>query len=233
MIKGLLFDLDGTIINSEEYYDVANIEIAAEYGKHYDRATKPLFMGRPNKEFAEHVVKVCDLPINAETFLKKRREKINYFYREKIDYLIGFESFFDKLTKRFNCKCAIVTACNKENFDISDLRLGLTKKFDGNVIRTDDIGKHKPDPEPFLHAARKLGVDCKNCLVFEDAPSGIVSGYRAGAKVIALTTTLDEATLFDNVRKIEPTIDMNKILIIEGYDEDSLKKVIEFAETKY
>ena len=66
--------------------------------------------------------------------------------------------------------------------------------------------------------------------MFEDAPSGIVSGYRAGAKVIALTTTLNETILFDNVRKIEPNIDMNKVLIIEGYNEDSLKKVIDFVE---
>ena len=57
------------------------------------------------------------------------------------------------------------------------------------MIAADDITRGKPDPEPYLLAARRLGVDPAHCVVFEDAPSGLASGRAAGMTTVALTTT--------------------------------------------
>ncbi|MFA6073513.1 MAG: HAD-IA family hydrolase [Candidatus Woesearchaeota archaeon] len=231
MINGLLFDLDGTIIDSELHYDNLNIELLSNYGKKYEPLKeKPLLMGLPNIAYATDIVKRHNLLMTPEEFSELRREKIKQAYREKVKYILGFETFFQKLIKHFNCNKAIVTGCNKENFDLVDARLNLTKLFDGHIIRTDDVGKHKPDPAPFIYAAKKIGVDCKNCLVFEDAPSGIVSGYRAGAKVVALTTTLDKKSLIKHTLEIDPTIEINSLLFINKFNDSSLKKIISYTK---
>lgn len=58
-----------------------------------------------------------------------------------------------------------------------------------NLIAADDISRGKPDPEPFLLAAERLGVDPARCVVFEDAPTGLAAGRAAGMVTVALTTT--------------------------------------------
>jgi sugar-phosphatase len=63
------------------------------------------------------------------------------------------------------------------------------------TVSADDITRGKPDPEPFLLAARRLGVDPARCVVFEDAPAGLTAGRAAGMRTVALTTTHSRAEL--------------------------------------
>ncbi|MGV8168657.1 MAG: HAD family hydrolase [Candidatus Nanoarchaeia archaeon] len=233
MIKGLLFDLDGVIIDSEQYYDLSNSEIFSSFGKKYERdKLKALLSGRTNKEFAEYVIKYYDLPLSSEEYANRKNLMMNKFYKENITYLAGFKSFFDELIKKFKCGVAIVTGCPKDYYENVDKRINLTSKFGKNIFRAEDLGMSKPAPDIYLHAAEKIGANPKDCLVFEDAPSGIVAGYRAGAKVVALTTTLSKQILIEATTNMYPDVDFGKILIIDDFSDASLKKVIEFAEQK-
>ncbi|MDD3175653.1 MAG: HAD-IA family hydrolase [Candidatus Nanoarchaeia archaeon] len=231
MVKGLLFDLDGVVIDSESYNDKACADLLAEFNEGYDRDfLKPRMVGKSDIEGMNLLVEHHKLPISGEEFDIRRKENKKRFYEKEIPYMQGFESFFEKLKSHFNCPVAIVTACNKEYFDLIDLRLKISDKFNHNIFRSEMVKKHKPAPDVYLYAGEKLNIDCKDCLVFEDAPAGIVSGIRAGSKVIALTTTFSKETIINTIKEIDETINVDEILFIDKFEDNSLKEVINFSE---
>ncbi|MGW7001561.1 HAD-IA family hydrolase [Streptomyces sp. NPDC054933] len=81
---------------------------------------------------------------------------------------------------------AVVTSGTRR---VAEARLAQIGVYPKHLITVDDITRHKPDPEPFLLAAQRLGVAPARCLVFEDAPAGLTAGRAAGMKTVALTTT--------------------------------------------
>lgn len=87
---------------------------------------------------------------------------------------------------------AVVTSASRRLAEARLAEVGVRPK---TLIAADDITRGKPDPEPFLLAARRLGVDPARCLVFEDAPAGLRSGTAAGMRTVALATTHDRAEL--------------------------------------
>lgn len=81
---------------------------------------------------------------------------------------------------------AVVTSATRRLAEARLAEVGISPK---TLIAADDITRGKPDPEPFLLAARVLGVDPARCVVFEDAPAGLTAGRAAGMTTVALTTT--------------------------------------------
>ena len=103
-----------------------------------------------------------------------------------IDLIKGAKDLFDQL-KSQNIPFTIATSSDKENVLLYFKKFGLDKWFDFNkCMFTDGTFKGKPSPEIYLNAAKKLGVDIKKCVVFEDTRSGVKSGYSAGAQVIGM-----------------------------------------------
>jgi len=232
MIKGLLFDLDGVVIDSESYNDKACADLLQTFGKPYDREfLKPRMVGKSDIEGMNLLVSHHKVPLSGEEFDIRRKENKKRFYEKEIPYMQGFESFFEKLKNHFNCPVAIVTACNKEYFDLIDSRLKISEKFNGNIFRSEMVKKHKPAPDVYLYAGEKLNIDCKDCLVFEDAPSGIVSGIRAGSKVIALTTTFSKETIINTIKEMDSSIELDEVLFITKFDDSSLKQIIDFSNS--
>ncbi|PJE95210.1 phosphatase [Streptomyces carminius] len=87
---------------------------------------------------------------------------------------------------------AVVTSATRPLADARLARAGIDAPL---VVTADDITRGKPDPEPYLLAAAKLGVDPARCVVFEDAPAGLAAGRAAGMRTVALTTTHRRAEL--------------------------------------
>lgn len=91
---------------------------------------------------------------------------------------------------------AVVTSATRR---LAGARLAVAGVRPGTLIAADDVTRGKPDPEPFLLAARALGVDPARCVVFEDAPAGLRAGRAAGMATVALTTTHTAAELAADV----------------------------------
>ncbi|MDQ1030755.1 sugar-phosphatase [Streptomyces umbrinus] len=91
---------------------------------------------------------------------------------------------------------AVVTSATRRPAEARLDEAGIRTK---TLIAADDITRGKPDPEPFLLAARRLGVDPARCVVFEDAPAGLRAGRSAGMTTVALTTTHQAAELHADV----------------------------------
>jgi HAD superfamily hydrolase (TIGR01509 family) len=89
---------------------------------------------------------------------------------------------------------ALATSAPKPNVTHTLEELSLTDAFPV-IVRGDEVARGKPAPDVFIEAARRLGVDPADCLVFEDAPMGIEAAQAAGMRVVALTTSFQKAHL--------------------------------------
>lgn len=179
----VLFDLDGTLVDSTasvvrswrrfaEHFDVSMQALHANHGQPARTLVSLLL---PAERHAEALAHVTDLEVRDAVGLHPIR---------------GADVFFDAVPAD---RRAIVTS---GSVPIATARLAAAGYDRPAVFVTvDDVVNGKPDPEPFLLAAERLGVDPSRCLVVEDAPAGIAAARAAGCAVIALTGTTAEEEL--------------------------------------
>lgn len=163
--------------------------------------------------------KYTDEEIN-DLSLEKEKNYIE-LYKDKIKFIDGFQEFISKAKER-NIKLAIATAAPPITIDLAREKLKLEDYFEV-IIDSEMVTKSKPDAEPYLKAADALGVNPSNCIVFEDAPVGVISARNAQMRSIVLETThrKDEFYDFKNVVKI-----------IKNYNEISVDECLEFIKIK-
>jgi beta-phosphoglucomutase-like phosphatase (HAD superfamily) len=101
MIKGLLFDMDCVVIDSEPFNDDACAELLKNFGKNYDREIlKPQMVGKSDIEGMNILVQHYQIPISGEEFNIRRKKNKRRFYKEEIPFMNGFEDFFHKIVKQ-------------------------------------------------------------------------------------------------------------------------------------
>ncbi|MBI4086011.1 MAG: HAD family phosphatase [Candidatus Liptonbacteria bacterium] len=180
MIKAALIDMDGFLINSEHLYLEANKIYFKQFNFEF---TEELHRQGTGKKFNKWITTVFPTDKSGEEILKERNVVFMELVREKLELLNGARELLMLLRKNF--KTALVTSTERGYVDVVFEKTKIGKYFE--LLITGDMVSHgKPDPECYLIAAQKLGVSVEECVVFEDAPSGILSGKNAGMKVIAV-----------------------------------------------
>ncbi|MCH8064865.1 MAG: HAD family phosphatase, partial [Chloroflexi bacterium] len=120
------------------------------------------------------------------SFTNEKEEVYRRMYTQ-VEPLGGFLEILDK-AKSMGLKIALATLAPKQNRDYIIDKLNLRGVFDV-IVGDEGVSKGKPDLEIYLSTAKELGIDPKDCLVFEDSIPGVQSAKRAGMKVVALSTT--------------------------------------------
>ena len=180
MFKAALIDMDGFLINSEHLYLEANKIYFKQFNFEF---TEELHRQGTGKKFNKWITTVFPTDKSGEEILKERNVVFMELVREKLELLDGARELLILLRKNF--KTALVTSTERGYVDVVFGKTKIGEYFD--LLITGDMVSHgKPDPECYLIAAQKLGVSVEECVVFEDAPSGILSGKNAGMKVIAV-----------------------------------------------
>lgn len=186
---GFLFDLDGVLIDSEKEYSRMWAQINREY---------------PTSEPSlESVIKGCTLDMILSRYypdpdIKERVVSRLYALEEKMEYnfLPGAFELLNALQSR-NIPLALVTSSNeKKMFHLDEEIPGLRQMFDF-VVTADLISHSKPHPEGYLLGAEKIGVNPRNCVVFEDSLQGVKAGRNAGAYVVGVKGTIAPKLLSD------------------------------------
>lgn len=210
-IRGIIFDLDGVLVDTAKYHILAWKRLALEYGKVLrDEDSEPL-KGVTRKRALDLLLEQTGISMS-EVEKIRALEKKNSWY---LDYIIdidkddvfdGVEEFLG-LVKRLGYKTAI--GSTSDNSYIVLESTGLRRYFDV-IVDGYRVRSPKPDPEVYLLGARELDLEPDECAVFEDSQAGIHSARNAGMKVIGVSRThnLDEA---------DKVIDT-----FEGLDEDIL-----------
>jgi HAD superfamily hydrolase (TIGR01509 family) len=205
-MRALLFDLDGTLIDSMPHHHLAWQEWHRRRCLPFDADNFfAATAGRTNAEIMRTLVPGAD----ADDYVAMADEK-ETLYREiavhALEMIDGFEALRAAARDR-GLLLAICTASTPENMALAFARFGLDAHMDTVVSPADGV-RGKPHPDIFLEAARQLDVAPADCIVFEDAPLGIEAARRAGMHAVALTTTLpaDDFSAFDNVLAIVPDL---------------------------
>ncbi|MFF4281695.1 HAD family hydrolase [Streptomyces kronopolitis] len=174
----LLFDNDGTLISSLESVYRCWSRWAREYGVTEEDFARVALHGRPAAEIVADL-----LPVDVVPAAVARIEQLEVEDAGGVVALPGTLALLESLPAEW---WAVVTSASRR---LAEARLGQAGIRPKNVIAADDISRGKPDPEPFLLAARRLGADPARCVVFEDAPVGLAAGRAAGMVTVALATT--------------------------------------------
>lgn len=190
-IKGVIFDMDGVILDTEKLYNRFWREAAAKFGYEMSfeqalaiRSMNPVkgasvlknFFG---EDFPYEEVKACRKKMMGEYV------KINGVEKKKgVDELFAF-------LKENRYKIAVATSSNRERAKRHLSHVGMWEAFD-EIVCGDSIKAGKPEPDIYLTAAEKLGLSPRECLALEDSPAGIQSAARAGCHPV-FVPDLDEA----------------------------------------
>jgi len=201
--KAALIDLDGFLISSEELFFETNKVYFKQFG--LERFTPEMHRNGIGVKAVVEMQKYKDkgfvkTNLSPEEIADGRDKLYWQLAKDKLALTRGALEFLH--TVKANFKTALVTSSKREYLDLVFSLFDIAKYFD--VIVTGDVVlKGKPEPDPYLVSAEKLNVDPKECVVFEDAPAGVLSGKAAGMFVVAVPNRFVVGDLaFDRADKV-------------------------------
>jgi beta-phosphoglucomutase len=187
MIRAAIFDLDGVIVDTAHYHYIAWKRLASEFGITLTPVHNELLKGVSRVRSLEIILSLGNIELS-EAQKEQLADKKNKWFVEYIESIRpeeifpGVKEILQQLRKK---KIKIGLASSSKNAPRVIELLGIGPEFDTLVDGT-MITHTKPDPEIFLLAAHKLGIDPADCVVFEDAEAGVEAALAAGMKCVGV-----------------------------------------------
>jgi HAD superfamily hydrolase (TIGR01509 family) len=194
MLTAILFDLDGTLVNTDPIHFLAWQKMLSRYGMDIDEVFyKSRISGGLNPEIIADILPQLS-PQEADDFADEKEA----MFREmalKLEPIKGLSQVI-AWSHNHNLKLALVTNAPRANTVFMLEVLGLEDTFELIVLAEDEAAA-KPDPTPYRVAVQRLGVKIENAVVLEDSPAGIRSATGAGLRTIAVASTQDPQRLLE------------------------------------
>lgn len=187
-IKAAIFDLDGTLLDTQRLYDEANQMLINKYGngKEYDAELKTKIHGTIPTFGNKILLDYFEIKLTFDEFTNKKDQYLKERIKE-CKPIEGIKDITHILKHKYNLKTAIATSSLKESTNIKLTNHQDWIKSDFDVIITGEdkrIINGKPSPDIFLIAAKELGVRPEECIIFEDAINGVKAGLNTGASIV-------------------------------------------------
>ena len=183
--NAVIFDLDGTLLDTERLYSLATQEVVDPYGKTFDLNLKRQVMGGDARIGAALVINRLELPLTVDAFLNKRAVFLEKLFSNS-QAIVGAGDFLAEL----NGKGIPLALATSSNSALCQLKLSRHrwKTLFSTVVCGDNPGLRNPKPAPdiFLMCARALKQSPHDCVVFEDSVNGITAAVAAGMSVVAV-----------------------------------------------
>ncbi len=204
LLRAVVFDLDGLLVNSEDLYEQAGDTVLRRRGKSYDAALREQMMGRPVVDAIQLMIDCHSLPDPLEDLMCECREVLDSLMATSLAPMPGVEELLTDL-KTADVPIAVATSGTREYADHVLTRLKLTRHF-RFVLTAEDIRRGKPDPEVYLLAARHLGLAPPQMMVLEDSANGCRAAVAAGAFTVAVPNRHTHQHSFAGVLFIADTL---------------------------
>lgn len=183
----VLFDMDGTLVDSEKQWTISLDDYAAYLGSALSESARASIVGsnmtRSMRLLLDHVGRPSG-PAEVSEAAKWVEARTAELFREGLTWRPGAQEFVGAV-RNAGIQTALVTSTVRSLTEIALDTLGRDS-FDVTVCGDEVDGKNKPDPEPYLRACRLLGVDPRRCAAIEDSPTGVASALASGARVIGV-----------------------------------------------
>lgn len=188
MLQAVIFDMDGVICHTNPFHSIAFQEFFAKRNLFpTEEEFKNHMYGKNNSYILSHFL---GRKIEGEELAILEEEKESLFreiYKNQVKPIAGFLPFFQQL-KNEGIPTAVGTSAPMANMDLIIGKLGI-RSYMESMLASEDVSKHKPNPEVYLKSAQNLGVIPAACLVFEDSFSGVSAALNAGMKVIGVLSS--------------------------------------------
>ncbi|MBI9012359.1 MAG: HAD family phosphatase [Clostridiales bacterium] len=188
--QAVIFDLDGTLVDSMWIWEQIDIDFLKERGYDLPEDLQKDIEGSSFSETALYFKERFNLEEDVEAIKRIWIDMANNFYAEKIKLKKGIQELLD-LFREKGIKMGIGTSNSRELAEEVLKRNGVRDYFEV-LVTSCDVKKGKPEPDVFLKAAELMHMDPDDCLVFEDTHAGVLAGKAAGMDVIAIYDALSE-----------------------------------------
>jgi HAD superfamily hydrolase (TIGR01509 family) len=181
MTDGVVFDLDGVLVDSEQVWDQARRDVVAAHGGTWrDSATRDM-LGMSSPEWSAYVVDELGARLTPEEVNAAVVEAMLAGYRERLPLLPGAREAVERMAAEF--PLGLASSSNRPVIDLVLERMGVADRFQATVS-SEEVARGKPAPDVYEEVVRRLGV--ARAAAIEDSEAGIRSAHAAGLRVVAV-----------------------------------------------
>jgi HAD superfamily hydrolase (TIGR01509 family) len=183
VIDGVVFDLDGLLIQTEELWHEVREGLARDRGGRYDAEAQRAMMGMSSPEWSRYMHEHVGVPEPPEQIAAEVIGRLEERYRERLPLIGGAVEAVERLAARW--PLAVASSSNRPLIDLVLELSGLDELF-RVTVSSEEVARGKPAPDVYLEACKQLGVDPRRAAAVEDSHAGIGSAKAAGMRVIAI-----------------------------------------------
>jgi HAD superfamily hydrolase (TIGR01509 family) len=209
--QAVIFDMDGVIVDSEPWHERAFREIFQElgYGDTHGIDFRA-YIGRSDRALWLDFIERHGPPHPLEDLLRAKQTRLIEILRREQPIFAGLPELVDRLARHY--PLAVASGSNHPVID-EVLAMKQLRRYFPVVVSTQDVGKSKPAPDVFLHAAKLLGQAPADCCVVEDSAAGVTAACAAGMAVIALTHSLPRSELAHATHVVDTYEEAERLLL--------------------
>jgi HAD superfamily hydrolase (TIGR01509 family) len=182
-VLGVIFDLDGVLIDSEGVWNAARKQVALEYGGRWPADAQREMMGMSSKEWSSYMHDQLGVALSPEKISELVVSRLERLYRQHLPLLPGAREAVTALAADW--PLGLASSANRPIIDLV-LDLADLRACFAATVSSEEVAHGKPAPDVYLEAARRLGLSPSGCAAVEDSANGIRSGAAAGMIVIAV-----------------------------------------------
>ncbi|OZC46197.1 HAD family hydrolase [Rhodococcus sp. RS1C4] len=183
-LQGVLWDMDGTLLDSEKIWDVAVAELSVTHGRELTPEVRESTLGNSMRGALTKVFVHTDTDVTEESLAAGRdwlTARVSELFAEGIPWRPGAKDAL-ALARDIGLRTALVT--NTERGLVENALDTIGREYFDFTVSGDEVDEGKPHPAPYLKGAALLGLDPSQCLAVEDSPTGSLSAHRAGCSVL-------------------------------------------------